>query len=56
MRLRDVQSPQQIPNCDELSIGDKLSEHFPSAPPKHLHIIVEAPPIRKYSRDLLIFT
>ncbi|KAF8346567.1 hypothetical protein F5887DRAFT_1281694 [Amanita rubescens] len=51
-RLKDVQIPEQIPNCDKLNIGDKLSEHFPPAPQKHLHIIVEAPPIPlKRKRD-----
>ena len=35
---------------------DELSEHFSSAHRNHLRIIVEAPPTRKYFRDLFIFT
>lgn len=42
-KLKDVQSPQQIPGCVKLDGVDELSEHFSSAPRKHLHIIVEAP-------------
>ena len=55
-KLRDVQSPQQIPGCVKLNAIDELLEHFSSVPRKHLHIIVEAPPTRKYSRDLFMFT
>ena len=55
-KLRDVQSPQQIPGCVKLKAMDELSEHFSSAHRHHLRIIVEAPPTRKYFRDLFIFT
>ncbi|KAF8317523.1 hypothetical protein F5887DRAFT_1088745 [Amanita rubescens] len=55
-KLRDVQSPQQIPGCDKLNVFDKLSEYFSLAPRGHLHIIVETPFTRNYSRDLFIFT
>ncbi|KAF8622420.1 hypothetical protein AX15_007032, partial [Amanita polypyramis BW_CC] len=44
MKLEHVQSPQGIPGCVKLGGADELSEHFSSAPRKHLHIIVEAPP------------
>ncbi|KAM6490570.1 hypothetical protein JOM56_013913 [Amanita muscaria] len=43
-KLRDVQSPQQIPGCVKLNAIDELLEHFSSVRRKHLHIIVEAPP------------
>ncbi|KIL58347.1 hypothetical protein M378DRAFT_319083 [Amanita muscaria Koide BX008] len=55
-KLRDVQSPQQIPGCVKLNAIDELLEHFSSVHRKHLHIIVEAPPTCKYSRDLFMFT
>ncbi|KAF8337705.1 hypothetical protein F5887DRAFT_1078160 [Amanita rubescens] len=50
-KFKDVQSPQWIPGCVKLKAMDKLSEHFSSAPRKHLHIIVEVPPTRKYSQN-----
>jgi hypothetical protein len=55
-KLRDVQSPQQIPSCVKLNAIDELLEHFSSVHRKHLHIIVEAPPTRKYFRDLFMFS
>ncbi|KAF8622421.1 hypothetical protein AX15_007032, partial [Amanita polypyramis BW_CC] len=55
MKLEHVQSPQGIPGCVKLGGADELSEHFSSAPRKHLHIIVEAPPTCNYSRDLLFY-
>jgi hypothetical protein len=33
---------------------DELSEHFSSAPRNHLHVIVEVPKMREFSRYLLI--
>ena len=56
MKLRDAQSPQRIQGSVKLDPKDELSQHFPPAPRKHLHIIVEAPPTRKYRRDLSMFT
>ncbi|KAM6499475.1 hypothetical protein JOM56_004983 [Amanita muscaria] len=54
-KLRDVQRPQQIPGCVKLNAIDELLEHFSSVHRKHLHIIVEAQPTRKYSRDVFSF-
>ena len=54
VRLKYVQSPQEIAGCVELDPVDKLSEHFSAPPPKHLHIIVQLPPPREYSRHLFI--
>ena len=51
MKLRDAQSPQRIQGCVKLDPFDELSEHFSLAPPKHLHILVETPPTREYSRN-----
>ena len=53
-KLRDIQSPQRIPGCVTVKLNptDDVLEHFSSAPRKHLHIIVEAPPTRVYSPDL----
>ncbi|KAF8662782.1 hypothetical protein AX14_007009 [Amanita brunnescens Koide BX004] len=53
VRLKYVQSPQEIAGCVELDPVDKLSEHFSAPPPKHLHIIVQLPPppFRKHSRS-----
>ncbi|KAF8817182.1 hypothetical protein BYT27DRAFT_7075454, partial [Phlegmacium glaucopus] len=50
-KLRDAQSPQQIQGCVKLDPIDKLSAHFSPDPRNHLHILVEAPPTRKCSRN-----
>jgi hypothetical protein len=54
VKLRDAQSPQDIPGCAQLDPLDVLSKHFSSPPCEHVHIIVQLPPPREYSRHLFI--
>ena len=50
MKLGHVQSPQEIAGGVELDPFDELSEYFSSPPSKHVHIIVQLPPLREYFR------
>ncbi|KAM6499864.1 hypothetical protein JOM56_005372 [Amanita muscaria] len=50
VKLGHVQIPKDIPGCIKLNPFDQLLECFSSPPPKHVHIIVEIPLNREYSR------
>jgi len=50
MKIEHAQSPEEITGCVKLdSPLDKLREHFSSPPLKHLHIVVQLPPMREYA-------
>ncbi|KIM43671.1 hypothetical protein M413DRAFT_443578 [Hebeloma cylindrosporum] len=46
--IGQLSSPEEIPGSVKLNDLDELSQHFPSPPRQHLHVIVQLPPMGEH--------